>query len=75
MNYTIKIVNTGAKAKSIVNMLKELSNDYSFLSIYEDETGMSEEMEKEFESRLKYTLQNPNVGKNWEDVKNNLLKK
>jgi len=75
MNYTIKISDTGKKAKSLVNMLKELAADYAFLSIYEDESGLSDKMEKELESRYKYVMKNPGLGKSWEDVKVNLLKK
>ena len=56
-------------------MLKELAVDYPFLSIYEDESGLSDKMEKELESRYKYVMENPESGKNWEEVKNNLLKK
>jgi hypothetical protein len=73
MNYTIKITDTGKKAKSIVNMLKELANDYPFLSIYEDETGLSQVMEQELDKRYKYALKNPETGKSWVKVKNNLL--
>lgn len=75
MNYTIKISDTGKKAQSLVNMLKELAVDYPFLSIYEDESGLSDEMEKELESRYKYVMKNPETGKSWQEVKNNLLKK
>jgi hypothetical protein len=56
MNYTIKITNTGNKAKSLVNMLKELADDYSFLSIYKDETGLTKVMEQELDKRYKYSL-------------------
>jgi len=75
MNYTIKINSTGTKAESLVNMLKELAADYPFLSIYEDGPGLSNEMEKELDLRYKYVLENPEQGKSWEEVKNNLLKK
>ena len=75
MNYKIKITDTGKKAKSLVNMLKELADDYSFISIYEDDTGLSEEMDKELEKRYKYALSNPENGKTWKEVKNYLQKK
>jgi len=75
MNYTIKITDTGKKAKSLVNMLKELADDYPFLSIYQDETGLSEVMEQELDKRYKYALKNPETGKSWLEVKNNLLGK
>ncbi len=75
MNYTVKITDSGKKAKSLVNMLKELASDYPFLSIYEDETGLSEKMELELETRYKYVIKNPEIGKSWLEVKNNLLSK
>ena len=75
MNYTIKISDTGKKAQSLINMLKELAVDYSFLSIYEDESGLSDEMEKVMESRYEYALTNPETGKSWEEVKKNIRKK
>ena len=75
MNYTIKIMDTGKKAKSLVNMLKELADDYNFLSIYEDETGLSQVMEQELDKRYKYALKNPESGKSWIEVKNSLLGK
>ena len=73
MNYTIKITDTDKKAKSLVNMLKELADDYNFLSIYEDESGLSQVMEQELDKRYKYALKNPESGKSWSEVKNNLL--
>ncbi len=75
MNYTIKITDSGKKAQSLVNMLKELAHDYNFLSIYEDETGLSQVMEQELDKRYKYALKNPESGKSWSEVKNNLLGK
>lgn len=75
MNYTIKISDTGKKAKSLVNMLKELAANYPFLSIYEDKTGLSEVMEQELDKRYKYAMKNPETGKSWSEVKNNLIRK
>jgi hypothetical protein len=75
MNYTIKITDSNEKAKSIVNMLKELEAEYPFISVYEDISDLSEKMEKELESRYKFVLNNPEIGNTWEEVKNNLLKK
>ena len=75
MNYTIKINDNNPKASSIINMLKELANDYQFLNICEEDSELSEVMEKELESRYKYVIKNPDVGKSWEEVKNNLLEK
>jgi len=43
------------------------------VSIYEDETGLSSEMEKELDKRYKHILKNPDEGKSWEEVNNDLL--
>ena len=75
MNYTIRITDTGTKARSLVNMLKELAHDYPFINIYEDETVLSEAMEQELETRLKFAQNNPGLGKSWEEVKSSIQKK
>ncbi|HZK97738.1 MAG TPA: hypothetical protein VFC67_26275 [Prolixibacteraceae bacterium] len=54
-------------------MIKELAGDSPFVSIYEDETGLSSEMEKELETRYKQVLKNPTDGKSWDEVKTDLL--
>ncbi len=73
MNYTIRIDDTGEKAQSILNMLKVLSSDYSFISVCEEGLGLSDDMEKEFDLRYKFAMENKELGKSWEEVKNNLL--
>jgi hypothetical protein len=75
MNYTIRISDTGKQAQSIINMLKELSSDYPFISVFEEDLGLSEEMEKEFDSRYEFVMKNKELGKSWEEVKSNLLSK
>lgn len=75
MSYTIKIDNKTRKAKSIVNMLKELARDYPFLHVYEDLTDESDELMEELEFRYNEALKNPEEGKSWEEVKSNLLSK
>ncbi len=75
MSYTIKIDSKGKKAKSIVNMLKELAQDYSFLQVYEDESELPENLAEELEARYRYAKENPEEGKSWEEVKSNLLGK
>jgi len=40
---------------------------------YEEEAGLSDEMEIELERRYQYVLENPLEGKSWEEVKNGLL--
>jgi hypothetical protein len=73
MNYTIKIDSKGRKAKSIINMLKELAHDYPFLQVYEDDPELSENLVEELESRYSEALKNPEEGKSWEEVKSKLL--
>jgi uncharacterized membrane-anchored protein YhcB (DUF1043 family) len=75
MSYTIKIDSKGRKAKSIVNMLKELAQDYPFLQIYEDKSELSENLAEELEVRYRYAKNHLKEGKSWEDVKSNLLDK
>lgn len=73
MNYTIRITDTDKESKKIITLIKELAGDSPNITIYEDETGLSAEMEKELDKRYKIVLKNPEDGKNWEDIKANLL--
>ena len=73
MNYTIKIAENDKESRKIITMIKELAGDSPFVSIYEDETGLSSEMEKELEKRYKQVLKNPTEGKSWDEVKTDLL--
>jgi len=73
MNYTIKIAENDKESRKIITMIKELAGDSPFVSIYEDETGLSSEMEKELETRYKQVLKNPTDGKSWGDVKADLI--
>ena len=73
MNYTIKIAENDKESRKIITMIKELAGDSPFVSIYEDETGLSSEMEKELETRYKQVLKNPTEGKSWDEVKTDLL--
>ena len=73
MNYTIKIAENDKESRKIIMMIKELAGDSPYVSIYEDETGLSSEMEKELEMRYKQVLKNPTEGKSWDEVKSDLL--
>ncbi len=73
MNYTIKIAENYKESGRILRMVKELAGDSPLVAIYEDETGISLEMEKELEQRYLHVLKNPDEGKSWDDVKNDLL--
>jgi len=73
MNYTIKIAENDKESRKIITLIKELAGESPYVSIYEDETGLSSEMEKELETRYKQVLKNPTDGKSWDDVKANLI--
>lgn len=73
MSYTIKITKNDKEAGKIIEQIKELIGDSPFVSIYEDETGLSDDMVQELESRYQQVIKNPREGKNWEEVKTNLL--
>lgn len=79
MTYTITIDTTSRQAQGILNMLKALSIDYDFLQIHEDTSDdfseITTEQKQELESRYEYVLENPTVGKPWNEVKQNLLSK
>ena len=73
MNYTIKIDHKEKEAVKIIQLIKELAGDSPYVSIYEDETGLSDEMEQELDRRYQHVLKNPQEGKSWEEVKKGLL--
>jgi len=65
MVYTIKIKDKSNKAKSIINMLKALQEDYDFIEISEEsENQIDLEIMKELEIRYNSFLKN-NTGKEW----------
>jgi hypothetical protein len=73
MSYTIKIDNKTRKAKSIINMLKELAEDYPFLTIWDDSDDIQENILQELDARHEYMLEHPDEWKTWEEVKNNIM--
>lgn len=73
MNYTIRIAENEQEAGKLIKLIEELVGDSPFVSIYEVETGLSEEMEQELDRRYKHALKNPGEGKSWNDVKAGLL--
>ena len=65
MVYTIKIKDKSIKARSIINMLKALQEDYDFIEISEEvEIQNDQEVIKELEIRYNNFLKN-NTGKEW----------
>jgi hypothetical protein len=75
MSYTIKIDSDSKKAKSIINLFKELAQDYPFLRIYEDLTEETDELMEELETRYWEVVKNPGDGKDWDEVKTSLWSK
>ncbi len=73
MSYTIKIDSKTRKAKSIVNMLKELAQDYPFITIQDESDDISENIAAELESRYNYIMEHPEDGSSWEEVKKRIL--
>lgn len=68
MTYIIKIQDKSSKAKSIINMLKALTEDYDFIEIKKDNVKSNIILDKELEKRYKSFLKD-NKGKDWEDLK------
>ncbi|MDP3645226.1 MAG: addiction module protein [Bacteroidota bacterium] len=73
MNYTIKIAENENEGEILIRQIKELVGDSPFVSIYEEETGLSDDMVQELERRYQQVIKNPQDGKSWEEVKKDLL--
>ena len=72
MSFTVKINDNSSKAKSIINMLKELSKDYSFLKVTEDEEEINDKILQEVDARIEYSKNHPDEWQTWEEVKKDL---
>jgi hypothetical protein len=75
MNYTIKIAENDKEGEKLIKQIRELVGDNPFVSIYEEETGLSDNMVQELERRYEQVIKNPQDGKSWEEVKKDLLKR
>jgi len=73
MNYTIKIAENDEEGEKLITQIKELIGDNPFVSIYEEETGLSDNMVQELERRYEQAVKNPQEGRSWEEVKKDLL--
>jgi hypothetical protein len=72
MTYTIKIQDKSLKAKSIINMLKALKDDYDFIEIQKDsDKASSFNLDKELDKRYK-AFNKSQKGKDWMDLKKEL---
>jgi len=68
MIYTIQIKDNSKKAKSIINMLKALKDDYNFIEISEN---INSKLDAELEKRYKLFLKD-SEGKDWNTLKKEL---
>jgi len=73
MNYTIKIAENDKEGEKLIMQIRELVGDNPFVSIYEEETGLSDNMVQELERRYEQVIKNPQDGKSWQEVKKGLL--
>jgi hypothetical protein len=72
MVYTIRIRDNSKKAKSIINMLKALKEDYDFIQIMEEQDEMEDQdILKELEFRYN-SFQKDKRGKEWNTLLNEL---
>jgi hypothetical protein len=71
MIYTIRIKDKTKKAKSIINMLKALKDDYDFIEISEN-SELEKEINHELDIRYTMFLENPK-GKDWDDLKKEIV--
>jgi len=73
MNYIVKIAENNKEAEKLILQIRELIGDNPFVSIYEEETGLSDNLVQELERRYEQAIKNPQDGRNWEEVKKDLL--
>lgn len=76
MVYNITVDVSNEQAISFMDFIKMLARDYKFLKIEEIESNQifSEELEIELDKRLDYVMKNPEIGKSWDEIEQNLLK-
>jgi hypothetical protein len=67
MVYTIKIKDKSSKAKSIINLLKALQEDYDFIEISEEKENQDDKIMNELEIRYNAYLGN-SEGKEWSNL-------
>jgi hypothetical protein len=73
MIYTFRIKDKTKKAKSIINMLKALKDDYDFIEISENsDSEIEKEINHELDIRYDMFLEN-SKGKGWDDLKKEIV--
>ena len=73
MSYTIKISENSKESEKLLKQIKELVGDSPFVSIYQEENELTDAMVQELENRYQQAIKNPEEGRSWEEVKDNLL--
>lgn len=73
MNYTIRIAENNKESEKLIQQIRELVGDSPFVSIYDEETGLSDNMVQELERRYEQVIKNPEDGRSWDEVKKDLL--
>ncbi|MFV0591502.1 MAG: hypothetical protein ACK5M7_08960 [Draconibacterium sp.] len=75
MSFTVKIKGDSPKAQSIIELMRELAKDYSFLTITEDDLDNNAEILQEVDARKEYMKNHPDEWRSWEEIKNELQNK
>jgi hypothetical protein len=73
MIYTFQISDVSPQSESLINLLLSLSKDYDFLKVIDEEYELSPEQGKELDRRYEEFLKNPENGRPWNEVKQELL--
>ncbi len=72
MSTIFKIKNTGIKSESIINFLKELSKDYTFIEILDSFDDLPELTSEEYKKRYSYTKEHSGEGLTINEMENKL---
>ena len=73
MIYTFQISDVSPQSESLINLLLSLSKDYDFLKVIDEEYELSPEQGKELDRRYEEFLKNPENGRPWNEIKQELL--
>ena len=74
MIYTFQISDVSPQSESIINLLLSLSKDYDFLKVIDEDYDLSPEQGKELDRRYEEFLKNPEDGRPWNEVIEELLR-
>ena len=74
MIYTFQISDVSPQSESIINLLLSLSKDYDFLNVIDKDDDLSPEQGQELDRRYEEFLKNPENGRPWNEVMEELLR-